>query len=118
MSIQNQLQGKWKSTEQIERLPDYGLDFSKWIGQGARDGHYYFSVLQQEEEIIAQVDIPVGVTGYFSIYKGRFQSTKTQIKIWQNDQNPVRIKYTLGDDLLTLKLFSTTIRFKKTNSKK
>ncbi|WP_291727182.1 hypothetical protein [Bernardetia sp.] len=112
MSV-NSFLGKWKSTEQIERLPDYGLDFSKWIGRGAIQGYFVFSVYYKEEALTAQVDIPIGVDSYFSIYKGRFQHTKTQIKIWQNEQNPVKIKYCFENDLLPLKLFSKTITFKK-----
>ena len=108
--------GKWKSTEQIERLLDYGLDFSKWIGRGVMDGYFLFSVYYKEEVLTAQVDIPISENSYFSIYRGRFQHTKTHIKIWQNEQEPVRIKYSLEDDLLTLKLFSKTIIFKKNDT--
>lgn len=118
MLIQNKFQGNWKSIEEIERLPDYGLDFSKWIGQDARDGYFLFSVFLEKEQIITQLNIPVGVTGYFSIYQGRFEYTRTQIKIWQNEQNPVRIKYSFEENLLVLRLFSKTITFKKINSEK
>lgn len=105
--------GNWQSIQKVERLSDYGLDFSKWIGQEARDGYFLFSVFFDEEKTLAQVDIPIGITSYFSIYQGKFEHTKTQLKIWQNEQNPIRINYSFQDDLLVLKLFSKTIYFKK-----
>lgn len=112
---ENVIIGTWKSISEIEVL-DYNSNFSNWIGESPIPGYYMFSFFLDSTETIyiAKLDIPITLgegKGHYTIYKGRFEIDKKEIRIWQNEKVPVRIPYKLRKEKLKLKLFNRDILF-------
>ena len=120
--------GEWKSTKKFDPL-NYNSNFENWINATACNGYFKFIVNYHEDsnEYSSEVHIPVTYyvdfvlepnqskalnrTSYYKIYQGRFALKKKTIQIWQNENDPIRIKYSIKNNLLTLKLFATDINF-------
>jgi hypothetical protein len=109
--------GKWITNEIIEVL-DYNSNHGNWISSIDIPGKFRFELDLNSSNIKnCNVMIPVEYTsggpGYYSIYFGRFELTRNQILIWQNDIFPTRIKYKWFNESLELQLFDEKIRFEK-----
>ena len=110
--------GLWQSTSEIEVL-DYESNFSNWIGASPIPGFHRFLVEWDDltKRDIAKVQIPIaghgGGTGHYDRYFGNFEFDEYEIRIWQNEQLVVRIRYIYDEQILYLKLFSKTIPYKK-----
>ncbi|KFF06680.1 hypothetical protein [Flavobacterium reichenbachii] len=109
------LNGNWISENEYSGL-NYNSNFSNWIDAIEIKGHLKFTLdLQIDNKRNCHVEIPVnylnGGDGYFSIKMGRFELSKNQILIWQNDTFPSNIKYELSENGLILDLFEHQIKF-------
>ncbi len=105
----------WRSEQEIEVL-NYNSNFSNWTGLSPVPGYFLFEVKKEDEVSIAQVKIPVagnGGIGHYSIIEGRYEKGEKEIKVWQNEEIPVRIKYKRKSDSLFLVLFGKKIKFKR-----
>lgn len=123
--------GAWKSLESLGPFK-YESNFENWVNARACPGYFQFIAHydQAQDNYQAEVHIPVVYyadfvrdpkkskelepkEGYFKIYQGRLEVSNGRILIWQNEKVPVEIKYTLKNDLLTLKLFTKNIIFSR-----
>lgn len=110
--------GIWKSIDEIEVL-DYNSNFSNWIDAMATPGHFELNIEfdKVNNQNNARVNIPTvypnGIKGNFSIYMGRFEFDDSEIRIWQNANMPIKIKYEINGKELRLELFKRIITFKK-----
>ncbi|TAE76255.1 MAG: hypothetical protein EAZ85_00585 [Bacteroidetes bacterium] len=109
------LNQNWISKDEYNNL-GYNSNFSNWIDATYTKGKLKFILnLDSLEEENCHIKIPIqhfsGESGYFSIQMGRFELSKNQILIWQNDIFPSQIKYELIDNELILELYKNKIKF-------
>ncbi len=112
-----QLNGNWISINEYGNL-NYNSNFGNWVDAVQIKGKLKFTLdLDSLEGKNCHIGIPVNYLstgdGYFSIQMGRFELSKNQILIWQNDIFPSQINYDLVDDELILELYENKIRFIK-----
>lgn len=116
--IQNSLElaGNWISTEIIAVL-DYNSNFSNWIEAEATSGFFKFQLNLKDDLKNCHLKIPTidisGREGHYSIYYGKFQVKNNKVLIWQNDTTPVKIDFSLTNDILQMNLFDKIVTFKK-----
>nr|WP_294923372.1 hypothetical protein [uncultured Flavobacterium sp.] len=111
------LNGNWISIGEYGNL-NYNSNFGNWVDASEIAGKLKFGLnIDGSNKNNCHVEIPVnylcGGDGYFSIQMGRFELSKNQILIWQNDVFPSMIKHNLLENQLTLELYEHEIKFIK-----
>jgi hypothetical protein len=111
------LNGNWISIEDHDDL-DYNSNFGNWVDASPVKGKLKFSLdLRSNDKRNCRVDIPVNYwtmsSGYYSIIYGRFQMSRNQLLIWENNVFPHQIKYSKTGVVLTLELFKSNVRFRR-----
>lgn len=115
MMDKDYLQGYWKSEYKIEVL-SYNSNFSNWTGEMPIPGYFIFEVQYENKDYIGQLKIPVEGSrgeGHYPIIMGRYEQEEKEIKIWQNEEIPVIIKYRKESGKLLLNLYGKEIKFIK-----
>ena len=111
------LNGSWTSIDEYDNL-DYNSNFGNWVDASPIKGKLRFSLdLNTQETKNCKIEIPVNYwtlgDGYYSIIYGRFQLSKNQLLVWENEIFPHQIKFNLSNEVLILQLYDNEIRFTK-----
>jgi len=110
---------KWISIDEIEVL-NHGLNWSNWIDTYPCKGKWEIKL---SDHNIPNREIKIFMPasewdqkdnyGFWKVYSGRIEFTKTELLIWQNEKTPVRINYIETESEIELTIFNRPIKFKK-----
>ena len=105
----------WVST-QIIKVLNHNLNFSTWTDTYACAGHWKIELSNDLSKI--EIYMPTARwgeehSGYFTLYSGRLEIVNNELLIWQNEDCPIKLKYTESTNHISLNILNHSIKFEK-----
>lgn len=109
-------ESKWKSVEEIKVL-NHNLNFSNWTNTYACVGKWKIEIYEKIDNVTKiKIFMPTARygeshSGFWVIYSGKVEIENTELLIWQNEEEPVRLTYQKNESNIKIDIFGETIEF-------